>query len=115
MRAFNFFFSSRRRHTRLTCDWSSDVCSSISVEAPDPLRERGPQDHAVARVDLPVVVLVDDANVPGLATIPFHLHGIGGLPDAAELVVVVDRDGLADEPLVPDVILVEAEQAHDPV
>src|SRR5438477_6040829 len=25
---FFFFFSSRRRHTRLTCDWSSDVCSS---------------------------------------------------------------------------------------
>src|SRR6266480_5563264 len=23
-----FFFSSRRRPTRLTCDWSSDVCSS---------------------------------------------------------------------------------------
>src|SRR6266487_300778 len=23
-----FFFSSRRRHTRWTCDWSSDVCSS---------------------------------------------------------------------------------------
>src|SRR6516225_10926560 len=23
-----FFFSSRRRHTMLTCDWSSDVCSS---------------------------------------------------------------------------------------
>src|SRR2546430_12347898 len=23
-----FFFSSRRRHTRLDCDWSSDVCSS---------------------------------------------------------------------------------------
>src|SRR6266571_6362820 len=23
-----FFFSSSRRHTRLTCDWSSDVCSS---------------------------------------------------------------------------------------
>src|SRR5690242_1163318 len=27
-----FFFSSRRRHTRLTCDWSSDVCSSDLVE-----------------------------------------------------------------------------------
>src|SRR6267142_3675652 len=25
---FFFFVSSRRRHTRLTCDWSSDVCSS---------------------------------------------------------------------------------------
>src|SRR5437588_6845596 len=26
--AFVFFFSSRRRHTRSLCDWSSDVCSS---------------------------------------------------------------------------------------
>src|SRR3989454_3586085 len=25
---FRFFFSSRRRHTRLQGDWSSDVCSS---------------------------------------------------------------------------------------
>src|SRR6266571_2883415 len=42
-RARFFFFSSRRRHTRLTCDWSSDVCSSdlpatrrdaVSVETP---------------------------------------------------------------------------------
>src|SRR5256885_10788849 len=27
-RDYNFFFSSRRRHTRLQGDWSSDVCSS---------------------------------------------------------------------------------------
>src|SRR5256886_8650292 len=27
-RFFYFFFSSRRRHTRFDCDWSSDVCSS---------------------------------------------------------------------------------------
>src|SRR2546430_7019089 len=28
-----FFFSSRRRHTRFDCDWSSDVCSSdLQVE-----------------------------------------------------------------------------------
>src|SRR2546426_7709460 len=26
--SFLFFFSSRRRHTRLQGDWSSDVCSS---------------------------------------------------------------------------------------
>src|SRR5690606_40646607 len=25
---FQFFFSSRRRHTRFSRDWSSDVCSS---------------------------------------------------------------------------------------
>src|SRR5207302_2541741 len=27
-RSINFFFSSRRRHTRFSRDWSSDVCSS---------------------------------------------------------------------------------------
>src|SRR5260370_10068849 len=26
--SLSFFFSSRRRHTRFKCDWSSDVCSS---------------------------------------------------------------------------------------
>src|SRR5438132_13973978 len=26
--SYVFFFSSRRRHTRSLCDWSSDVCSS---------------------------------------------------------------------------------------
>src|SRR5256886_11721381 len=28
VRVICFFFSSRRRHTRFDCDWSSDVCSS---------------------------------------------------------------------------------------
>src|SRR5262249_59377855 len=28
-----FFFSSRRRHTRLVSDWSSDVCSSDLLPA----------------------------------------------------------------------------------
>src|SRR5436190_15774718 len=32
----SFFFSSRRRHTRSLCDWSSDVCSSDLA-----LRHRG--------------------------------------------------------------------------
>src|SRR5437588_4357641 len=31
---FFFFFSSRRRHTRSLCDWSSDVCSSDLRRAP---------------------------------------------------------------------------------
>src|SRR5207302_3557639 len=30
-----FFFSSRRRHTRFSRDWSSDVCSSDLAVAPD--------------------------------------------------------------------------------
>src|SRR2546430_6163285 len=31
-----FFFSSRRRHTRFDCDWSSDVCSSDLAVANTP-------------------------------------------------------------------------------
>src|SRR2546430_2532317 len=34
-----FFFSSRRRHTRFDCDWSSDVCSSDLIL--DPMAGRG--------------------------------------------------------------------------
>src|SRR2546430_12601365 len=30
------FFSSRRRHTRFDCDWSSDVCSSDLLERVGP-------------------------------------------------------------------------------
>src|SRR5256885_5219855 len=37
-RAFSFFFSSRRRHTRLQGDWSSDVCSS-DLQTSDPAGE----------------------------------------------------------------------------
>src|SRR5688500_20186546 len=43
----SFFFSSRRRHTRLQGDWSSDVCSSDL--APWPCRRRSstpPSDSA---------------------------------------------------------------------
>src|SRR5882672_9612713 len=37
-----FFFSSRRRHTRSLCDWSSDVCSSdLAVDRPLVLTEFG--------------------------------------------------------------------------
>src|SRR5690348_18312715 len=47
-----FFFSSRRRHTRWTGDWSSDVCSSDLVAASDQLAarhaEEGADDLAVA-------------------------------------------------------------------
>src|SRR5689334_20419255 len=33
-RMFAIFFSSRRRHTRWNCDWSSDVCSSDLLSLP---------------------------------------------------------------------------------
>src|SRR5688500_19188211 len=34
LRRSSFFFSSRRRHTRLQGDWSSDVCSSDLRDCP---------------------------------------------------------------------------------
>src|SRR5262249_58288420 len=51
---FCFFFSSRRRHTRLVSDWSSDVCSSdlaraavrAARSARGPGRAGGPPDRA---------------------------------------------------------------------
>src|SRR6266481_117089 len=51
-----FFFSSRRRHTRWNCDWSSDVCSSdlyaipIDLVLPDALMLAGGATQQ-ARVD----------------------------------------------------------------
>src|SRR6267143_5537714 len=43
-----FFFSSRRRHTRWNCDWSSDVCSSDLVDQLDRLITLGNQKNVVA-------------------------------------------------------------------
>src|SRR5438093_12272387 len=47
-----FFFSSRRRHTRLVSDWSSDVCSSdlACLRRPELVEER--RRAAVAARDL---------------------------------------------------------------
>src|SRR5260370_15654988 len=58
-----FFFSSRRRHTRFKCDWSSDVCSSdlytVSIRYPRDFRSN-PQ--AIANQVL--VPLPDGGTVP---------------------------------------------------
>src|SRR5688572_32089650 len=46
-----FFFSSRRRHTRFDCDWSSDVCSSDLNLEPDHLDRHGSFDaYAAAKL-----------------------------------------------------------------
>src|SRR6266581_3839397 len=86
-----FFFSSRRRHTRWTGDWSSDVCSSdlliprtrdARLDMARILREHEPLDVAAERyVDRvgPVGRLVDDE------------------PHDVEVVVLV-LDGEAAEP-----------------
>src|SRR5205085_7383799 len=42
---FCFFFSSRRRHTRFDCDWSSDVCSSDLLHVPNQVRQAELHQH----------------------------------------------------------------------
>src|SRR5690348_9232689 len=42
-----FFFSSRRRHTRWTGDWSSDVCSSDLNRPPDEAGDAGDVDNGL--------------------------------------------------------------------
>src|SRR5258706_5905501 len=54
-----FFFSSRRRHTRLVSDWSSDVCSSDLLE--DLLLVRPA--HPVDRIDVALGVVVVEAGL----------------------------------------------------
>src|SRR2546429_4120851 len=73
-----FFFSSRRRHTRCSRDWSSDVCSSdlSSLEQPTSDRCRGTW---VDRSS-PLFVLCAVAHVPSSrndsswASSPPHEH-----------------------------------------
>src|SRR5207237_6922232 len=52
---FVFFFSSRRRHTRCKCDWSSDVCSSdlpLRLPAARPARQPPAADREYGALSL---------------------------------------------------------------
>src|SRR5260370_28791919 len=73
--AFFFFFSSRRRHTRFKCDWSSDVCSSdlapgsglpMNIQALD-LVEIGAGGGSIARARLGVIAVGPESasSTPG--------------------------------------------------
>src|SRR5256886_17553414 len=70
-----FFFSSRRRHTRFDCDWSSDVCSSD-------LSDSG------RRLPIPELACPHQAIVDGDA----HCHSIA----AASVIAKTVRDGLME-------------------
>src|SRR5438876_1103459 len=56
-RSVLFFFSSRRRHTRWTGDWSSDVCSS------DLIGDRKPYNVALIVLDRDAVAALGDGAV----------------------------------------------------
>src|SRR6266850_830708 len=56
----SFFFSSRRRHTRLQGDWSSDVCSSDLFAMPVPLSRRHHSEGAVWRQSTEETAVVEE-------------------------------------------------------
>src|SRR3989449_11066372 len=62
-----FFFSSRRRHTRCSRDWSSDVCSSDLVGLYDVLARVEPS--PVIELNRAAAVAMRDGPAPGLALI----------------------------------------------
>src|SRR5689334_18678989 len=87
-----FFFSSRRRHTRWNCDWSSDVCSSDLGHArlrglrlvhthlkDEPLTRDDLTDLVLLRLDAVAAVVAREDGLPGkvyLATLmPWNISG----------------------------------------
>src|SRR2546430_2683262 len=100
---FCFFFSSRRRHTRFDCDWSSDVCSS------DLTLERGVDLRGLA------ALAVEHGDLEVFAE---RLDRVGGILRApAALARTVLRHSRADELLEPGAPLQEDgfERLHDPM
>src|SRR5689334_558757 len=83
-----FFISSRRRHTRWNCDWSSDVCSSDLVLARAVAEGRsGPG----PRAELPVRLLLRGSGHP--TSREQARRALAGAEGFAE--VVLDFSGVA--------------------
>src|SRR2546430_2492730 len=78
-----FFFSSRRRHTRFDCDWSSDVCSSdlLQIDRLSPFQPRGTDvavilDLMIHDLDLVLELVrapVTDVRATGVAILTPHV------------------------------------------
>src|SRR5205807_4361808 len=85
---FFFFFSSRRRHTRLQGDWSSDVCSSDLLLAAIRAKQHFER-HAAARAR-PGIVDPDTLERRGL----WFLGRLDGQVDPIDIdgFIVVSQD-----------------------
>src|SRR5438105_10876882 len=91
-----FFFSSRRRHTRSTRDWSSDVCSSD-------LRLRP---LATARLTTLATASLKASRDVVSGPVHFHL-------DASNAEPIAGRDGRLPNSFVVDVSPVRAREVDD--
>src|SRR4030043_1901199 len=84
----NFFFSSRRRHTRCSRDWSSDVCSS-DLERLERMRDSGDFGRITKKEGL--ILMREIERLEGL------LSGVRKLVRPPDMLFVVDvsREGTA--------------------
>src|SRR2546430_5550198 len=101
---FLFFFSSRRRHTRFDCDWSSDVCSSdlAPARAPTPppvapwrvIVSAQVAAPAGGTIDIPVQLYRGADPKPGVELL---LRGASAIPGGAtqDPVAITDWRGVA--------------------
>src|SRR5690242_21066063 len=89
---FFFFFSSRRRHTRLTCDWSSECALPICPLPASRDREMEPVDprrqHQVRLITLPAA---PDGSTLDHALRRFRRLGLAHLPTPLEPLKQIGR------------------------
>src|SRR5690606_40154270 len=81
----HFFFSSRRRHTRFSRDWSSDVCSSDLQFFGSPSGEGGIVDqHGYPRLSIAIKAEIADRFFQGEAIKQQHVEsGVGKIGRAS--------------------------------
>src|SRR5690606_6124371 len=105
-----FFFSSRRRHTRFSRDWSSDVCSSDLIGQRIPVRAntsscstagairsdgsvtpsrttivavvRSMRSPAAACAASPISSAIANTDAPAIACLRAHALSVDGIPDS---------------------------------
>src|SRR2546429_4153851 len=73
-----FFFSSRRRHTRCSRDWSSDVCSSDLIDGILYDQEAPPrrlQAAVTSRIKIMAEMNIAERRLPQDGRIRVNLHG----------------------------------------
>src|SRR2546430_16956093 len=87
-----FFFSSRRRHTRFDCDWSSDVCSSDLAGTARFASPLGTEDFVKRSSVIEYSLRGLAAAAPHLRTLT-RIEGIAGHGSAAELQLGEDPGG----------------------
>src|SRR5256886_7044919 len=96
-----FFFSSRRRHTRFDCDWSSDVCSSDLYFVGGKLRSlslkhMSLKPHRIASFLLIVGLMASVSLCPSIASKSFEDKALRGatVQVGSELHVTINPNDL---------------------